>query len=323
MRDLYDILGVEPDVSTRAIKSAFRKKARAHHPDVNPGDEGAKERFIEIATAFEILSDPRRRRLYDEFGEESLEEGFDPDRARWRRRHQPRAEPERAEHDSWSSRFKRAYESSEGSSFGETFEQAFRDFNPFADSSHVDDLYESVFREPGEDLHETLEVDLMTALAGGLVTLERPAGATLTVRIPEGVEDGEVLKIEGEGEPSEYGGEPGNMWLTIKIQDHDLYERDDLDLTMTLPVTIPEVVLGAQVPVPTPHGQILMTLPEGIHGGARLRLRQMGVRRGDERGDLYVVLQIRAPTYIDEQLREAARALERGYQEDVREDLPD
>lgn len=318
MQDLYDILGVPPDADDRALKSAFRRQARSHHPDVNPGDESAQERFIELAAAFEILSDPERRALYDEFGFEGLREDFDPVRARWERRHRE----QRQQDESWSARFRREYDV-ENSSFRSTFEKAFRDFNPFATSGEdvEEHRHDTVFNEPGEDRRGEVTVDFIKATAGGAVTFEQPDGSILTVRIPPGVEDGEELLVQGEGEPSLEGGRPGDLWLTVRVEEHDLFERDELDLQLTLPVTAPEAILGGRVTVPTPHGDCVMTLPEGIHSGAKLRMREMGIHREDEKGDLYVVIQIRSPTFIDDELREAARALERGYDGDVRAKL--
>lgn len=314
MNELYDILGVSPDADVKAIKSAFRKMARVHHPDLNPDDPTASERFIEIAAAFEILSDPDRRALYDEFGLESLSEDFDPIRARWdkRTRESPR-EPE----EPWSARFKREFDAN-NSSFRSTFESVLKDFNPFK-NSNVDHFYEDVFVEPGEDRRSDIEIDFLTSVRGGAVSFETSRHGSLTVRIPPGVAPDEVLLVAGEGEPSAHpSGAPGDLLLTVKIRDDKRWSRDGLNLEFELPVTIPEAILGARVTIPTPHGDCVMTLPEGIHSGAKLRLRQMGVHREEEKGDLHVIVKVCSPDLIDDRVRELARELERAYQKDVR-----
>lgn len=322
MTDLYDILGVPTDANTRAIKSAFRRKAREHHPDLNPNDARAEARFIELAAAFEVLSDADQRALYDEFGLESLREDFDAVRARWERArttphfNTPPAASRKQEDDSWAARFRREYDT-QNESFRTTFERAFRDFNPFA-SERESEFYEDVFVEPGQDRRDTLELDMMAAMRGGSISFEARDGAILTVRVPAGVEDGETLLVAGEGEPSQDGGAPGDLWLTVKITLDELFERDGLDLSIRVPVTMSEAILGARIELPTPHGPCVMTLPEGIQSGAKLRLRHMGGQRDQEKGDLYAIIEVRSPTYIDDAIRAAAETLQAGYQEDVR-----
>ena len=325
MVDLYDILGVPRDADDRAIKSAFRRQARLHHPDLNPDDERAQDRFVELAAAFEILSDPSSRELYDEFGLDSLREDFDPIRARWEKR---RNEDPFERHtdananqqdETWAERFRREF-STQKEGFRSTFERAFDGFhNPF----DVDEAnpFDDAFVEPGEDRREDLEIDLMTAISGGAVSFTTFEGATLTIRIPEGIEDGEVLLVAGEGHPSLRGGKPGDLWLTVRVTLDELFTRDELDLEITIPVTIAEAVLGARVEVPTPHGTCMMNLPESIHSGTKLRLREMGVHRGDKKGDLYAIIEIKAPTFLDDDIKEAAKALSRGYTSDVRAHL--
>lgn len=334
MTDLYEILGVAPDAELRAIKSAFRRKARTHHPDLNPDDARAKERFIEIAAAFEVLSDPERRDLYDEFGMASLQEDFDPERARWardrRRSEQARQRPPTSspassdEDESWSARFKREFDLND-SSFRSTFERAFRDFNPFSEPQRGGARTRRdghAARPQGKDLRADLEVGFFEAIRGGGVVFDHPDGGVLTVRLPPGVEDGEVLLVSGEGYPSPEGGPPGDLWLTVQIDVPEGVRREESDVVIDLPITMAEAVKGAKITVPTPHGDCVMTLPEGIHSGARLRLREMGVHEENgQKGDLYVIIAIRAPTYIDDAVREAAEAIERGYPEDVRAEL--
>ncbi len=327
MPDLYELLEVDRGADERALKSAFRRMARAHHPDLNPDDPRAAERFMEIADAFEVLSDPERRELYDEFGFEGLAPDFDPVRARWARRSQDTAERAEArwrqrQEESWSARFKREYDL-ENSSFKDVFGKAFRDFNPFHTAeaaAHEEQMKQDVFIEPGEDVRASLEISFLKALTGGPVTLDHHDGSLLTVKVPQGVAHGEVLLIKGEGKPSpDRRGEPGDLMLTIHVTEQpEQLERDGLDLILKLPVTIPEAILGARINVPTPHGECTMALPEGMNSGAKLRLRHMGVHRGEEKGDFFVVIEIVSPTHMDDALRESVEELRRGYVGDVR-----
>lgn len=304
--DLYALLGVAPDADERVLKSAFRQQARKHHPDLNPGDEDAQQRFVEIAAAFEILSDPARRSLYDEFGLESLREGFDPHAARQR----PYG---------WAEEPKPTSSPFDLSGFGSVFSEAFkRAYNPFTEGAFKDAMREDPFAERGEDVYDELRVPLMRAITGGIVGFLHN-DAALAVRVPAGVEDGEEILVTGEGGASPDGkGPAGDLWLTVRIEMPSYLSRDGLNLTLTLPVSMTEALLGAKIPVPTPHGECLMTLPEGIHGGARLRLKGMGVHHEGAQGDMYVVIQIKAPTHLDAELRQAARTLERGYREPLR-----
>lgn len=326
---LYDLLELDPGADDRAIKSAFRRMARAHHPDVNPEDPLAHERFIEITAAFEILSDPARRELYDEFGLEGLASDFDPVRARWQRRASPTQERDQDPwwqshpEESWSARFKREYDV-ENSSFKSIFEKARRDFNPFqrAPQSQENETRKSASPAPrGEDVRVKHTLTLREAIQGGPIAIEHHDGSLLTINVPPGARDGEVLLIKAEGLPSPTpGGLPGDLVLTIHIdaESHPDLTRHGLDLTLQLPVTMPEAILGAKLKVPTPHGDCMMTLPEGLHSGAKLRLKEMGVWRDGERGDFYVIIQIHSPTRLDARIRQLARELAEGYPEDLR-----
>lgn len=327
MPTLYELLEVDEHADERAVKSAFRRMARKHHPDVNPEDSRAGERFMEIAAAFEVLSDPDRRELYDEFGFEGLSPDFDPVRARWARRADDQAERDETrwrqrQEESWSARFKREYDL-ENSSFKNVFEKAFRDFNPFQHAgtqAEEEQLKQDVFIEPGADVRASLEITFLQGLTGGPVAFAHHDGSTLTIKVPAGVAHGEVLLIKAEGkQPRDKRGEPGDLMLTIHITEKiDELSRDGLDLTLRLPVTMPEAILGARIAIPTPHGECTMALPEGVNSGAKLRLRGMGVHRGEEKGDFFVLIEIIAPTHMNDTLRQLAEGLRDGYATDVR-----
>ncbi len=313
--DPYAILGVERGVDARAIKSAFRRLARQHHPDLNPGDEGAGARFIEIAAAFELLSDEGLRERFDEFGMEGLDEGFDVYAAR-------RAKAAREEGARRAPRDKKeGFGLGDIPGFDSVFGDTFRSYNPFNTSAFKDAVREDPYATRGKDVYSEVEVDMGTAIQGGAVSFEHK-NAVFAVRIPAGTEDGQELLVGGEGDPPEDGkGLPGDLWLTVRIPENGDLTREGLDLVLRCPVSITEALLGAKITVPTLKGDCIVTLPSGIHSGTRLRLKGMGIKADGELGDMYVLVEIRSPTRIDDAIRAAARAIEEGYESPLRAHL--
>ncbi len=288
-KDPYAVLGVAKSASQEEIKKAYRKLAKKYHPDVNPGDKAAEEKFKEISAAFEIVGDDKRRKLFDEFGPDALRTGFDPERAR--------------QYQRWSTG--RGFQAEQG---GEA--------NPFEQFGGFDDIFEQFFfggrrrggqqrrQMPGQDVEVELRVSLLQALRGEEAEIRLPwlSHKTLKVRIPKGADDGDRLRLAGQGQPSPTGGPSGNLFITLRIQPHALLRRDGNDLTLDVPITLPEAVFGAQIEVPTPTGLMKLKVPAASRGGEKLRLRGKGVQRADgSAGDLYVVLQVRAPAVPKEE----------------------
>ena len=315
MSDPYEILGVARDADVAAIRKAYRKLARKHHPDLNPGDKAAEERFKEISRAWEVLEDPERRRNYDEFGAISLEAGFDAEKARQAR-------------EAFGSRFGTGGRpGAEG--FGEEFE--------FGD---LDGLMGRFFggraeggrgiRLRGADLEASLELDFLDAVRGAEHRLTLGGGGggaagneTITVRIPPGVDTGGRLRIPGKGAPGFGGGPPGDLWVVLRVRPHRVFRREGRDLTFDLPISVAEAIRGAKVEVPTLDGRATLTIPPGTDSGTRLRLRGKGVPspRGGAPGDLFARIQIRVPRDLDDGARRALAALDRFEDQDLRKDL--
>lgn len=294
-RDLYQILGVARDVDADTLRGAYRKLARQYHPDVNPGDKSAEERFKEISHAYDVLSDSEKRRNYDEFGEVSLEAGFDAKRAR---------------------EAKERFEARFGRGAGGGFRP------PGAEGFHFGDLddllgryfggrgEEAGFRMRGSDLVAELELEFLDALRGGTHTLSltregadgKLATDTLTVRIPAGARDGGRIRIPGRGAPGLGGGPAGDLWVRIRVRPHPVFTREGDDLHMSVPITVREAVLGAKVEVPLPDGRATVTVPAGSDSGRKLRLRGKGARDPEtgRAGDLYVTVEIRVPRDLDD-----------------------
>ena len=291
---LYEVLGVPRDAKPDAIRRAYRKLARKHHPDVNPGDKKAEDRFKRIATAYEVLSDDKRRAAYDEFGEESLQGGFDADKVR------EYAKWQRARTQQRASRF-------EGGPVEFDFAELFggRRGGP----------------RRGQDLHATVAMSLREGIQGAEVSLEIPAQGSVRVRIPPGADTGSTIRVAGKGAPGAGGGPPGDLVIETEVKPHPYLRREGLDLHLTLPVTLDEAYGGASIEVPTFDGAVVLKIPPRSQNHAKLRLRGKGVSRRDARGDLIVELDVRMPDKADAALAEALRASRGAYSGDVREEL--
>ncbi|HTN52271.1 MAG TPA: J domain-containing protein [Anaeromyxobacter sp.] len=286
-RDLYQILGVSRDASADEIKRTYRKLAKRYHPDVNPGNKAAEEKFKEATAASEVLSDPKRRKLYDEFGADSLRTGFDEKRAeevrRWRRQGAP---PGSAPFD-----------------FGDFEQVNVGDLGAFDFGSIFGDLFgggrgrgRRAGPTQGARAEAEIAIDLRDAVLGGERDL-RLDRRTLRVRIPAGVTDGSQIRLAGQGGPGANGGPAGDLYLTVRLREHAHLRREERDLYLDLPVTVPEAATGAEVQLPTFEGPVRLRVPAGAQSGMKLRLRGKGLPdlKGGPRGDLYAVVQVVLP----------------------------
>jgi curved DNA-binding protein len=299
-KDLYALLGVKKDAKADEIRKAYRQLARKFHPDVNPGDDKAEERFKEVSAAYEVLTDTDKRKLYDEFGNDGLKGGFDPEQAR--------------AYQHWQSR------RSTTETGGREDEYQF-DLNDLRDFFGQDFSQQGRGPRPGHNLRAHVDLDFIQALKGIEVTLGAPDGQTVTVRIPSGASDGSVLTVKGRGHPGERGGPAGDLLIVTRVRPHPNFKREGLDLTLTLPVTIGEAYSGASVEVPTPDGRVQLKIPALSQNGTRLRLSKKGVAKKGERGDLYVELSVVAPDIKDEAFAKAADAANGLYKKPVREGI--
>lgn len=298
----YQVLGVTREASADEIKKIYRRLARETHPDLNPGDTKAEARFKEISAAYEVLSDPERRKHFDEFGEISLQAGFDADRAR-------------ASRDRFSSRFG----APETEGFGEGYafggiEDLLRGFGARGGGASG-----ARFRMDGPDVEASMSLSFVEAVKGGerRIGIARPRvdgsrfEEEITVRIPPGVTDGGRLRIPGKGGEGMNGGEPGDLWVQVRVEPHPFFRRDGRDLELDLPITLAEAVIGGRVEVPTLDGRATVTIPPGTSSGSRLRLRGQGVpaSRTTPAGDLYARIKIVVPKDAAAKLGEVLRDL--------------
>ena len=332
MKDPYSALGVSKTASAEEIKKAYRKLAKKLHPDMNPGDKKSEERFKEVSGAFEVLGDPKKRALYDEFGEISTKPGFDEQKAReWQRQAAAAAAG--------------GYGGPRGGFSGFEGFEGFTSRGGSVDPEDLSSMFGDIFARrqagrsrraqtepvPGDDAEASIEVDLRDAVLGAEreITILRPGSAEpsrLKVKIPPGVETGSRVRLPGQGGPGERGGEPGDLYLRITVREHPTVRVQGRDLLLDLPIAPLEALAGAEVTAPTFEGAVKLKIPAGSQSGRKLRLRGRGLpalkggTTGAPRGDLYVVLQIVLPPDSPE-ARAAAEAMQKLYKSDVRKDV--
>lgn len=292
MRDPYEVLGVPKSASAADIKKAFRQLAKRYHPDRNADDVKAKERFAEISSAYEILGDETKKGQFDrgEIGPDGKPRGFEGFGA------------------GGPGGFSRGWRAGAGPGGEQHFEFNFgggggggsggRGFEDFFD------LFGGGRRRGGgqrpsrgEDVAGTATVPLETLGKGGSVRVILPGGRTLEVKVPAGVEDGQQIRLRGQGQPGPGGGEPGDAIVTVKAAGHPWFRLEGRDLRLDLPVTIYEAALGAKVAAPTLDGKVELAVPAGSNAGRILRLRGKGLPAADGKpaGDLYVSLKVMLP----------------------------
>jgi len=273
MKDPYEVLGVAQTASSEEIRKAYLRLAKKLHPDLNPGSKDSEERFKEVSGAYDLLSDPDKRRRFD--GGEIDASGADRPHERF---YKDFAAEAAAGHP---------YENSSG----------------YADFAETDDMFAELLRRRarearrarGPDLHYHLSIEFLDAINGATKLLTLPKGGTLHVTIPAGIQEGQILRLRGKGAPSLGEGEPGDALVEISINPHRFFSRRGDDIHVDLPITLTEAVLGAEIRAPTPKGPVVLTVPKGSNTGNVLRLKGRGVPRRDGHGDEFVTLRVVLP----------------------------
>ncbi len=292
MRDPYKVLGVGRTAGDADIKRAYRKLAKELHPDMHPDDDAVAERFKEVSAAYHILSDKDLRAKYDrgEIGADGNQKS--------------------------SFRYEYAGGGADGT-------EGFGGFGFGA--GNAEDIINEFFGnmrgragarrgrrqqqrqqqdQRGDDRSYKITVDFLDAAQGTTRRISLPDGRTLDVKIPPGIEEGKQIRLKGQGDAGLAGGPAGDALIEVAIRPHDRFRREDRDIHLDLPISLPEAVLGAKIEVPTIDGPVSLTIPKGANTGRKLRLKGRGIARGKDaaRGDQYVHLQVVLPAGTDAEL---------------------
>jgi len=280
MPDPYELLGVSRSASADDIKQAYRKLAKQLHPDLHPGDAGVERRFKDVSSAYDLLSDPKKRSRYDRG--EIDGNGSERPGGRFYRGFSERAGRGAA---------------GAGAGFGNV------------DADDIFEMFTSQTRRGagkrrGVDVSYSLSVDFIAAALGTRRRLTLPDQRTLDVLIPPGTAEGTQLRLKGQGQAGLGGGPAGDAFVEIQVEPHAFFQRKDFDIHLEIPVTLQEAALGSTITVPTIDGKVVVKIPRGSNSGTVLRLKSRGVPRGKggERGDQYVKLTVLLPERVDNEL---------------------
>jgi len=301
-RNPYLVLGVAPSASDTDIRAAFRKLAKQYHPDRNPGDKKAEDKFKEVSAAFDIIGDADRRKKFDrgEIDEDGRERSpFGRGGARPGYGQGPGA-------DGFGQTYRSGYGNTQGASFddlGDIFADLFGGGRrPGPGMGAGMGGAEGARMARGRDLRYRLDIDFLDAVNGATKRVTMPDGKTLDITIPAGFEDGQTLRLKGQGEKAP-GALAGDVYVEVKVKPHERFQRDGADIHMETPITLKEAVLGGKITVETIAGDVSVSIPKNSSSGAVLRLKGRGAPDGKgAKGDQYVKLKIVLPEGGDEEL---------------------
>lgn len=299
--DYYKVLGVDRSADTKAIKKAYRKMARQYHPDVNPGDQEAEQKFKQINEAHAVLSDPEKRKKYDKYGEH------------WE--HADAYEKAGGQ---------RPYTGQQGGQdpFGRTGGSQWQEFTYSGDAGDFSDFFRDMFGggraggDPygggyrrtmkGQDFNASLELPLTETLEDKKHVIN-VNGRKIRISVPAGIEDGQTIRIKGQGGPGYEGGQKGDLFITFRILNNTRFQRQGSHLTENVELDLYQAVLGDQITIDTLDGKIKMKIPAGTQPGETIRLRGKGLpvyKKKDEKGDLLLNVRIAIPKNLSDREKE-------------------
>lgn len=319
VKDYYELLGVDRNADQKEIRRAFRKLARQYHPDVNPGDAVAEERFKEINEAYEVLSDPEKREKYDRFG------------AQWRQYERAGGRPEDFNWSQWQAQpgarpagggyrtvtpeeFEQMFGGTGAGGFSDFFETLFGgSMGGFGQDFGGRETRTQTRPRAGRDMEHEVQITLEEAFHGATRTLQYEDGREIQARIPRGVKTGSRVRLRGQGQPGLSGGAAGDLFLRVEVLPHDRFEREGDDLRTTVPVDLYVAILGGTVPVQAIDRQVRLNIPAGTENGKVFRLNGLGMphlNNPQKRGDLYAEVSVQLPRNLTDRERELFEQLQ-------------
>ncbi len=332
-QDYYKLLEVNRSASSEEIQKSYRRLARKFHPDLNPDDKSAQQKFKDIQHAYDVLNDPEKRHMYDQLG---------PDFDRMGQNPYSGAYPGGGAGPNFEEMFRRGAggpgaghagpKGGSGFGFG-GLEELFKHFGGGGGRGNRAHEEPPPVPDPtqGSELRTELAIPFNTAVLGGNAALSLKRGGkqeTIQLKIPPGVTSGKKMRLRGQGNPGASGGQAGDLIVTLHVAPHPHFKRNGVNLELSLPITLKEAVMGATVDIPTPSGTVSLKIPPGSSGGRRLRVRGQGVFNAEGApGDLYVELQIRLPDQLldsadrPKELTDAVDLLESMYREPIRKHI--
>ena len=327
-RDYYDVLGIDRNADEKTIKKAYRKLAKKYHPDTNAGNPDAADKFKEVNEAYDILSDPKKKKMYDQFGHAAFEAGADPGadagaggfggfQSGGNGSYQEFHFNGENMDDIFGDIFGNMFHGSHGGGFHSGFGGS-----GFHSGSGFGGFHQQDFPQKGSDVKASINVTFDEAAFGAdkRISLSGPDGSsgapqTLQIHIPAGIDTGKSIRLKGKGMPGTGGGEPGDLLLKVTVGTRPGYERKGSDVYTTISIPYTTAVFGGEATVPTLYGNVICKIREGMQSGSKIRLRGKGIvsmKNPSVRGDQYVTIQIQVPQDLNysakEKLHEYAKA---------------
>ncbi|MBV2167405.1 MAG: DnaJ domain-containing protein [Bdellovibrio sp.] len=308
-KDFYSILGVARSASPEEIKKAYRKLAMQYHPDKNPGDKKAEEKFKEISEAYDTLSDTKKREMYDQFGHAGAQ-GFGG-----------AGGPFGGAGGGFGGFGGAGRSQAGGDPFQDIFGDVFGDIFGAGRGPGAGGPRARRQQTKGTDLRYTLNISFEDSALGceKVISFMRQRGnkeesAKLSVNVPAGVKEGQRLKLAGEGDAAPGGGTPGDLYVIVNIQDHPLFKRSENDVTLDLPIIYTDAILGTNIEVPTLTGKAMIRIPPGTHSGQTFRLKGKGFPKigGFGSGDMLVRILVDTPPHLSARQKELIEELSKG-----------
>lgn len=320
-RDYYEVLGVGKSASADEVKRAHRKLARKYHPDLNKNDPNAEKKFKEVQEAYDILSDEKKRKAYDQFGHAGVNSAAAAEAAA-----AAAAAGQGRTRGAGGFRYTQQTPGGATVDFGDVdFGDIFEMFTGGRGRNGGGRARQQVQDEtPGADIQYDANISFLDAMRGTTVQvrLTHPDGKKpeeISIKIPAGVKEGAKIRVGGHGQPSATGGPRGDLLITVRISDHAYFRRDGQDILIDLPISLKEAVQGASISVPTIDGNVDMHIPAGMTSGKKLRIRGKGVPQKDgSRGDQYCRLMVQIPGGLTDEEKKQLAAISDTHAEDPR-----